>query len=176
MTPSQPQRNRLRLCGTALLLLGCVQKSSLAQDAAMAAGKPLIDIPKLVNKSPDQVAALLGKAVAVVKIKDDFSLMPGDDRTYKPSTTGKEVAIRFHRKKAIYFDVILPKPVKDPRTALHLVGLNPTSLPYLDVPTATRWRDAVNGFAWKDISVISHGGGKVANGYDEVMATLIQQE
>ena len=178
MTTRQGRRDWLRNYGlAALVLLGCTPQASggSAQDAAIAAGKPLIDIPKLVNKNPDQVAAVLGSAVKVIKIKDDFSLMPGDDRTYKPAVTGKEALVRFHRKKAVYFDITFAKPIKDPRTALHLLGLNPTSTPYLDVATATRWRDEVSGFTWKDISVVNSKGGHVADvGYDEVFATLEQ--
>ena len=177
MTTPRARRERLRLYGiAALILLGCrPQGGGVAQDAAIASGKPLIDLTKLVNKSPDQVAAVLGKAIKVIKIKDDFSLMPGDDRAYKPDVTGKEMMVRFHRKKAVYFDVIFAKTVKDARAALRLLGLTPTSAPYLDVDTATRWRDDVNGFTWKDISVTNSKGGHVADiGYDEVFATLEQ--
>ncbi len=179
MTTPYPRLDRLRLYGiAAIILLGCrPQGGGAAQDAAVASGKPLFDITKLVNKSPDQVAAVLGKAVKVIKIKDDFTLMPGDDRAYKPDLTGRESMVRFHRKKAIYFDIIFAKPVKDPRTALRLLGLNPTSAPYLDVATATRWRDEVNGLNWKSISVTNSKGGRVADsGYDEVFADLEQSE
>jgi hypothetical protein len=178
MTTPLARRQRIRLYGIfALILLGCRQPGGAAQDAAIAAKKPLIDISKLVNKSPDQVAAVLGKATRVIKIKDDFNLMPGDDRAYKPAATGQETMVRFHRKKAVYFDIILAKPLKDPRAVLRLLGLNPTSAPYMDISTATRWRDEISGFTWKDVSVVHTRSANVTDfGYDEVLATLEQAE
>lgn len=162
----------------ALILLGCAPLGGAsAQDAAVAAGKPIIDISKLANKDPDQVAAVLGTPFRVVKIKDDFNLMPGDDRYYKPKMTGKVVGVRFHRRKAVYFDIQLPKAVKDARAALALVGLKPTDNPYLDVRTATRWRDEISGFVWKDVSAIHTGSSDVGRlGYDQIFATLLEPE
>ena len=157
----------------AILLLGCKHQGVAAQEAALASGKPLIDLPSLVHKSPDKVAAVLGQPTKIVKITDDFRLMPGDDRFYKPKSTEKEVIVRFHRKSAIYFQVELPKAVKDPMQALQLVGLKPTSDPYITAPTAKRWRDEIGGVVWKDVSATSGGDFSAADfGYSKVMATV----
>lgn len=157
---------------SAIVLLGCAPQGPAAQDAATASGKPLVDIPSLIHKSPDQIAAVLGQPTKVVKITDDFRLMPGSDNYYKPKAAGEDVIVRFHRKSAIFIEIDLPKPVNDPLVALQLAGLKPVSKPYITAPTAQRWRDDIGGVVWKDVSATSGGGIPAAQaGYTKVMAT-----
>jgi hypothetical protein len=101
----------------------------------------------------------------------EYDLGPREDPTAK---SGRRGAVRFYKNRAVYFEIELPRTVKDPREALKEVGLDASNAgAYIEVPTATRWRGEIGGLIFKDVSAVGANGGRVSNvGYSQVFAAL----
>ena len=131
-----------------------------------------VDLPSLVGKDPNFVEAQLGKPTTVSTTAGD----PEETCVYSPSRSTKTVTVFFRNKRAYYFEVVLPTPAKDAKEALRLVGIDVSnSQPYVDIATATRYRDQISGVIWKDVSATSSSSAPVKTmGYDLVLATAAE--
>lgn len=118
-----------------VLVIGCNNKSATAKadnggaDAKPAATaepaakmKPIVDIPQLANKSPEEVEKLIGKAVEVDQIKSHSEYYPGEFRNYEIAGLKDSVQVRFYKGKAIAFVLTLPSD-KQTKTAEDLAKL-----------------------------------------------------
>lgn len=76
---------------------------------------PLVDVPKLANKSPEEIDKVLGKPDEVRKITEQ---MPGEYRLYKSVNYPKGLAVRFYQNKAIRFNLILSEAFPTSKEAL----------------------------------------------------------
>jgi hypothetical protein len=107
---------------------------------------PIVDVPKLANKSIAEIEGILGKPIEAKPIKDPN---PGEYRVYKIANHEKGLAVRFYRGQAKNFNLILSKPFSTSKEAL-LKGFgievgNP--LPKIDPnePLSEKWFGTFNG-------------------------------
>ncbi len=56
--------------------------NSNSQAANQPAIKPVVDIPRLINKSPAELDKALGRPIRITKITNDPEMMPGEYRDY----------------------------------------------------------------------------------------------
>jgi hypothetical protein len=161
-----------------VLLVGC---SVIAVACGSKPTARSVDITQLAFKDASTVDSLLGKPTRILPTLGTPDEMPGEVREYDlgpregvAAKGGRRGAVRFYKNKAVYFEIDLPKPVKDPREALKEVGLDASNAgAYLEVPTATRWRGEISKLIFKDVSAVGANGGRVANvGYSQVFAAL----
>ncbi|MCB1024890.1 MAG: hypothetical protein KDB79_10895 [Acidobacteria bacterium] len=69
-----------------------------------------VDVPKLANRSADELDKLLGLPVKVTKIEDQPNLMPGEYREYYMPAHPKGLSVRFYKDQAKRFNLLLGNP------------------------------------------------------------------
>jgi hypothetical protein len=175
----------LVLCG---LVSGCTNNKNRLNSqqpansntpvSSRAATKPVVDIPRLIGKSPAELEKVLGKSVGLTKITDDPELMPGEYRDYKIANspgqlTPEGLMVRFHKGKAVHFTLDLPGPTDTPEEALLLAGIDVKGTEAgIKAPRADRWSGYFNGLYFKDIAALRMFSG--GNKYGCVQAESIK--
>lgn len=141
--------------------------TSNSQAPGQPATKPVVDIPRLMGRSPAELDKVLGKPAAVTKITDDPDMMPGEYRDYKiENTTGsvtqEGLMVRFYRGQAIHFTLDLPTPTDTPEEALLAAGIDVKGADSkIKAPLAERWAGNFNGVEFKDLAALKmDSGGK----------------
>jgi hypothetical protein len=138
-----------------------------SQAARQPAANPVVDIPRLMGKSPAELDKVLGKPAAVTRITDDPDLMPGEYRDYKVenstgNVTQEGLMVRFYKGQAVHFTFDLPVPTDTPEEALAVAGIDVKgAAPKIKAPLAERWAGNFNGVEFKDVAALKmESGGK----------------
>ncbi len=129
-----------------------VVSASPTATTATAETFPIVDIPKLANKSIAETDATLGKPLEAKQIQDPNV---GEYRVYKMANHEKGLAVRFYGGKAKSFNLILSKPFATSEEALLKgFGVNVGNLPPKidpNEPLSEKWRGNFNGVKFSNI-------------------------
>jgi hypothetical protein len=124
---------------------------------------PVISIPNLANKSPQEIEAILGRSVGLTKITNEPDRMPGEYRDYKiegvePQLTFTGLMVRFYRGRAVHFSLDLPVAFDTAQDALLAAGINVGGTsPKETALLARRWSGRYGGVDFKDVAAIQMG-------------------
>ncbi len=120
---------------------------------------PVVDIPKLMQQSPEIFEKNFGKATEISKTNDPGTV-PGEIRDYKlpgvtnPKSTEDGMMVRFYKGKAVMIMVDLLNSTSNVEAALSQTGIDLNNIaPTIDAPLARRWRSkSFNGIKFKDVA------------------------
>jgi hypothetical protein len=124
--------------------------------------KPLLDIPALALKSPEQVEKVVGKH----RHKEEATSpenSPGELRTYNLKTVpkaGLTVRYRYSQAVSITVDFLEDSPLRnDPEALPELFGFDATEMKIEHRNRfAIRWSGEYRGVKWKQLSILVSDG------------------
>lgn len=176
----------LAICFLILLVIACACPKKQGQDyratglsvSPELAKKspvpaPLVDVPKLINQSPQNFDATYGKPVKVTPITGNRKDAPGEFRDYRisgvtnPQSTDAGLTVVFHQNKVIGFLLDLPKAVSV-ETALAQIGIDVHGAPPTTKTAGGQfWQNiTLNGIRYDFIKVLKVGDNLSADEYD----------
>jgi hypothetical protein len=155
------------------LVLGCAganrnrgvstANSSAPAHTSTPTPSPVVDIPKLIGKTPAELDSALGRPAEVTKITNNREMMPGEYRDYEVpgsarAATSHGLMVRFYKGRAVLITYDLPAPTSSPEDALRLAGIEPGSAkPSVVAPMAQRWSGTFNGVNFGDAAALMAG-------------------
>lgn len=85
--------------------------------------KPVVNMPAIANKTPEEVEKIVGKHIRIVPITSYPDQMPGEYRNYDLPEMKDSLTVRFYKGKAVFITFNVPDD-KQPDTAEELAKMS----------------------------------------------------
>lgn len=119
--------------------------------------KPVVDLPALANKGPEDFEKALGKATQVTPITKTPEEMPGEFRHYPLEGITDTLQVRFYKGKAVAFNLTVQKEkqTKTPEELAKMAGFDMTGKSGNDPsPHARKWKGEFGGVNFSEITAV----------------------
>jgi hypothetical protein len=162
---------------SARLATAPAQEAPAAPPAEVAAGV-VIDIPRIIGLSVDEVEKAAGKPKSKTKITSTPEEMPGEFRDYEVKGTQLALTVhglmvRYYRGRAVHMTLDLPESAATAEEALRMAGIDVGGAePRVRASRAVRWSGTFGGVDFKDVAALKMG--RDGSRFSSVQATLAQ--